>query len=270
MMTPRPFVKWTGGKTQLLSELVKRVPEQYGTYHEPFAGGAALFFFLKPAAAVLYDANEDLMAAFLAVRDACPQLVSCLRNLAVRYAQAPETVYYEIRSEHPDDPIDRAARALFLNKTCFNGLWRVNRSGQFNVPIGRYAKPTICDEENLIECSAVLRSAAIVCGDFLGVEQRATPGDFVYFDPPYVPVSKTSNFTAYTAGGFTPAAQVVLRDLALRLKRAGVHVLLSNSGSETVDTLYGGGEFIVERVSARRNINSRGDRRGAVEEFLIY
>jgi len=158
---------------------------------------------------------------------------------------------------------------IYLNKTCFNGLYRVNKSGGFNVPFGSYKNPTICDEENLRACSAALAPAVIRASGFWVTVADVERGDFVYFDPPYVPVSKTSNFAAYTAAGFGPKDQERLRNLALSLKRRGVHVLISNSGTEAVRELYSDKDFLIEEVQARRSINSKGKGRGAVKEYLI-
>lgn len=274
-MTPiaRPFLKWGGGKTQLLPELMKRVPARYNAYHEPFIGAGALFFALQPEVAWLGDANGELTVTWKVIQRWPAELITELKK--PEYANAPEA-FYEMRARNyfsfdAEDVtnVEVAARMIYLNKTCFNGLYRVNSKGQFNTPFGKYKNPTICDEKNLIAVAAALHNGVIVnYEDFLAVEGRAQEGDFVYFDPPYVPLSETSNFTGYTAGGFGYASQVTLRDLALRLKQKGVHVLLSNSASPVVEELYGK-DFSLEPVAARRNINSVGTARGAIKEYLI-
>ncbi len=268
-MLCKPFLKCAGGKGQLVSELLSRVPKEFGTYHEPFLGGGALFFALRSRGlterhAELNDSNPSIVQAFRAVRDDVDRLIDDLEKLETEYLKSKDRAafYYEVR-EGDLFP----ASIIFLNKTCFNGLWRVNRSGKFNVPHGKYKSPKICDAKNLRACSEALQRAVISNVDFR--EARVpSPGDFVYFDPPYIPLSKTSNFTSYIAGGFTLRDQEDLRDHALFLKKRGVHVLLSNSGSDMTRRLYGK-KFVVEEVMARRNINSKGGQRGAIRECLV-
>jgi DNA adenine methylase len=263
----RPFLKWSGGKTQLLPELLKRVPADYRRYHELFLGGGALFFALRPKVAYLNDLNEELINAYRVIRDSVEALVDELDS--GRYRNDAAT-FYQIRSERPTGEVYRAARTVYLNKTCFNGLFRVNKNGGFNAPFGKYKNPTICDQENLRAVSAALQGVHLWSQDFenASVGMNVVEGDFVYIDPPYVPLSATSNFTAYTASGFGFEQQVFLRDLALHLKNRGVHVLLSNSGSPLVEELYGK-NFTLEPVAARRSINSAGEKRGPVKEYLI-
>jgi len=198
---PRPFLKWAGGKSQLLGGLRARVPKSYERYFEPFLGGGALFFSLRPAKGVLGDVNGEIVDCYTAVRDDVGGLVAALQNH--RYDAGH---YYAVRDADPAklSLVERAARTIFLNKTGFNGLYRVNRAGKFNVPFGRYAKPSICNEENLRACSAALANVELVAGDFERVASRARAGDFVYFDPPYVPLSRTAAFTAYALAGLAP------------------------------------------------------------------
>lgn len=272
-MSARPFIKSAGGKTQLLTELLKRVPADFGTYHEPFLGGGALFFALRPKRAVLTDANGRLIGAYTAVRDNCSKVIQFLRRQAEMHRDDPRATYYETREifntreMRVGSPAD-AARFIYLNKTCFNGLWRTNRCGEFNVPMGAYKNPTICDEENLRACSEVLQGAHLAWGDFAREDHLPIPGDFWYADPPYVPVSKTANFTSYTRDGFTLEDQKRLQKAALLLRREGVRVLLSNALVPEVTALYGT-DFTIEEVAARRAINSKGGKRGAVSEALI-
>jgi DNA adenine methylase len=275
---PRPFLKWAGGKTQLLPELLKRAPAKWRTYYEPFLGGGALFWALRPPLAVLSDVNQELVSAYLAVQQDVAGLVRELESL---FAGHCEVQYRAVRSEEVGvGALCRAAaRTIYLNKTCFNGLFRVNSRGQFNVPMGRYAKPPACDADNLRACSALLRATVpgcagyaktrVLCADFRLALANFGEGDFAYLDPPYAPVSETSNFTAFTAGKFGPAEHEALADLAIDLKRRGGHVLLSGSDTPESVALYESRGLRVEHVLARRNINSKGGGRGVVGEILV-
>lgn len=265
-MTPKPFLKWAGGKARLLPELLKRAPSTFGVYHEPFLGGGALFFALRPKLSSLSDANASLIATYRVVRDRAEALIGRLDGLQADAGD--EAVYYAQRARRPVGDDETAERTIFLNKTCFNGLWRVNRKGDFNVPFGRRKNPSLYDADNLRACSAALQGASLLAQDFRMVDVAARPGDFVYFDPPYVPLSKSASFTFYAAGGFGPLDQEELRDLALTLKRRGVHVLLSNSGTYSVHKLYAP-HFTVDEVRAPRSIAAKAAGRGDVTEFLI-
>jgi DNA adenine methylase len=266
-VSARPFVKRVGGKTALLPELLKRVPPSFRRYHEPFCGGAAFFFALQPTDAFLGDADKRLIRTYRAIRNNVDELIRVLQEEYV--PQHSEQFFYAVRAVDPDPCSDTAVAAwsIYLNKTCFNGLTRVNRAGKFNVPFGRYANPTICDEANLRACSTALHFASLRDEDFRE-SARAQEGDFWYADCPYVPLSATSNFTGYTVDGFTMKDQTDLRDLALTLKRRGVHVMLSNSGSTLIEQLYSK-DFKIEEVKCRRNINSKGDKRGEITEYII-
>lgn len=221
----RPFLKWAGGKRSMLEHLLPRVPSTFGTYFEPFLGGGSLFFAVQPERAVLGDTNRRLVRAYMGVRDRIDQVVDFLRR-------SPHSKEFFLKLRRWDvDSADDASVAswvIYLNRTCFNGLYRVNRSGQFNVPFGDYVNPRICDEPNLRACSAALTSVEIRHDDFAGVLERAVAGDFVYLDPPYLPISVTSSFAAYTADGFTLRDHRRLRDVALGLKTRGVRVLICN------------------------------------------
>ncbi len=273
LAAPQPFIKWVGGKRQLLPELLKRVPPKFSRYFEPFMGGAALFWALRPERATLGDLNPRLVKTYQAVRGSVDEVILRLRGHARLHAKNAEHHYYAIRDMQIDSYPEPAIAAwfIYLNKTCFNGLYRENRSGKFNTPIGSFkTPPTICDEENLRACSEALAGhAAIVHQNFATTVAEAETGDFVYFDPPYVPASGTADFTAYTKAGFGPEQQRNLRDVARVLKMRGVHVLLSNNSVPEVHDLYGGPEFTIEEVDARRNVNSKGTGRGAVKEVLI-
>lgn len=258
-------MKWAGGKRQLLPKLLEHVPAQFSSYFEPFVGGGALFFQLRPPRAVLTDVNERLIRTYLGVKHHVEDVIGLLSS----YPHT-EAFFYELRDWEIDSRSDAevAAWFIYLNKTGFNGLYRVNRKNRFNVPFGRYDKPAICDDTTLRACSLALAGTDPRVDDFEAAVQPAMPGDLVYFDPPYVPVSATSSFTSYTQHGFGPDAQVRLRDVALALKRRGVHVLLSNSSAESVRELYSA-DFEVIEVSAIRLVNSKGTKRGAVTEFVI-
>jgi len=262
---PRPFLKWVGGKTQLLSEIRDFMPETFGTYREPFIGGGALFFDVKPKKAVLSDMNERLIRAYRGIKKDVQAVIDLLEEYPHK-----KKFFLELRAQDIDSRTDAevAAWMIYLNKVGFNGLYRVNSRNGFNVPFGRYTDPVICDESNLRACAKALRGVTLKVQSFEEVESQAKPGDFVYFDPPYVPLNDTSYFTSYTSAGFDWAAQARLRDLALRLKTKGVFVLLSNSSAQAVYELYGKG-FECLPVDARRYVNATGSGRGAVKELLI-
>ncbi|HEY3452106.1 MAG TPA: DNA adenine methylase [Myxococcales bacterium] len=268
-----PFVKWAGGKTQLLEAILARMPEKIaGTYHEPFLGGGAVFFKLKALKRVkkafLSDANVDLMKAYEALRDMPEVLLAELEALAARNNSKD---YYEIRAQDPDGMTNaqKAARLIYLNKTGFNGLYRVNSKGGFNVPFGDNPAAKIADRENLLRVHKALANTKLEASPFKAVLKRAKRGDFVYFDPPYQPVSKTSSFTAYAKGGFGEVEQRHLAQVVEELSRKGVDVLLSNSDTPLACELYEGKGYEVERVDARRAINSKASGRGAIKELLV-
>lgn len=261
---PKPFVKWAGGKGQILDELLARVPAQYNTYFEPFLGGGALFFSLLPRKAVLNDKNEELMNGYMVIQSQVEALIQSIKGHV-----NSKKHYYKVREVDPVslNPVERAARFIYLNKTCYNGLWRVNKEGKFNVPFGRYKNPLICDEENLRLVAAALKDVTLLCQDFECALESARAGDFVYFDPPYYPLSDTACFTMYVEAGFGPSEQERLARVFERLSRMGVFVMLSNSDTEYIRDLYRG--FRIEVVQAPRAINCRKDRRGPVSELII-
>ncbi len=273
----RPFVKWAGGKTQLLAELLEAAPAQIETYYEPFLGGGALFFALQAQGsfkrAVLSDSNEELINAYIQVRDHVEKLIDALRVHERKYrsreAEARAEYFYTIRGKRLTCDLGGAANLIFLNKTCFNGLYRVNSSGGFNVPHGRYANPMICDEKNLRAASEALSMVELQVADFAEAAAEAGTGDFVYFDPPYVPLSTTANFTSYTSEAFHLADQQRLASTAESLARQGAAVALSNSGHPDVASLYRSEAFVLAVVAARRAINSDSSGRQPVREYLI-
>lgn len=268
MIECRPFLKWVGGKRKLLPELVKRIPQDYNTYYEPFMGGAALFWRLQPQKAVLSDINLELVNTYQCLQQNVNGLIADLQQ---HYYD--RDYYYQIRNcdrtaEYSQwTNIQKASRFIFLNKTCFNGLYRVNSQGQYNVPFGSYKNPTILDIPNLRACSLALQNTQIIAGSFLDLESQITPKDFIYLDPPYIPLNATSNFTSYTRQGFDTQMQIELKDFCQRLDRRGVRFMVSNSAAPLVFDLYQ--EFKIELVDMARSINSRGNKRGKIKEVLI-
>lgn len=273
----KPIVKWAGGKRPLLPMLLPLVPRKIDTYVEPFAGGAALFFALatggdeelpdSPAPfrrAVLCDKNEDLVACYRAVRDRVEDLIVALRKF-----KYDRDLFYEVRAQDPRrlGDVARGARLLFLNRTCFNGLWRVNSKGQFNVPFGRYVNPVICDETRLRRASQMLAAVDVRLDDFETALAGLGKRDFVYFDPPYVPVSKTADFTAYAADKFGAEEQSRLRDAMLSLKKRGIKAMLSNNDTPESRALYS--SLHIQAVRAPRRINRDSSKRGDVGELLV-
>ncbi|MBS3873295.1 MAG: DNA adenine methylase [Firmicutes bacterium] len=266
-----PVVKWVGGKRQILGEIEKYVPKKFGTYYEPFIGGGAVLFELQPIRAVVSDINAELINLYEVIRDEPDALVEDLKQ----HKNSAE-YFYEVREKDRDKalyakltPVQRASRLLFLNKTCFNGLFRVNRAGEFNTPFGNYKNPNIINEVTLRAVSSYLRSAQVsfLCLDFATTLLSASKDDFVYLDPPYDPVSDTSSFTGYDKGGFNQEEQKRLKLLCNDLHARGVKFLLSNSSTSFIRELYA--EFRVEVVQAKRAINSKADRRGEVDEVLV-
>ncbi len=268
----KPFVKWVGGKRNLLPELLSRMPTVFNNYYEPFVGGGALFFALRNKQLLnitgggggifLSDINFDLINTYQVIQRDAEPLISKLQCHARNHSH---DYYYDIRKQHDlEDRIEIAARFIYLNKTCYNGLWRVNSKGEFNVPMGSYKKPNICDEENLRACHTALQGVDVRKRDFR--ELYAGEDDFVYFDPPYRPLDKTS-FTRYAKDDFGEKEQTALRDLCLALHDWGAKFMLSNS--DTSSTLYQNPIFKVEIVKAPRFVNSKATGRGAVNELLI-
>ena len=253
----KPFLKWAGGKTQMLREILPRVPEYSGKYIEPFVGGGAVFFALQPEHAVIADSNPELINVYKRVADSVDEVIEKLREY-----KNTEDMFYEVRALDYDalPSIDAAARTLYLNKTCFNGLYRVNRKGQFNTPFGRYKNPTICDEALLREASSVLKTAEIICDDYRNVlKEYAMPGDFVFLDPPYIPVSEYSDFKRYTKEQFYIEDH---KDLAVEVKKLqelGCYVLLTNSNHAMVHDLYS--DYSIEVIQTKRAISSKGNAR---------
>ncbi|MEX0656576.1 MAG: DNA adenine methylase [Nitrosopumilaceae archaeon] len=272
--SPKPFVKWAGGKRQLISSLERHLPKKFNTYFEPFLGGGALLFHLLNQSPNLRcgisDLNSDLILAYITIRDKVEQLIESLEKHSGKYFAEQREYYYSVRESAPKNQIEKVSRLLFLNKTCFNGLYRVNSRGEFNVPLGRYTNPSIVNKENLISVSKILQSKniAIRCQDFASVLDEAKKDDFVYFDPPYQPVSKTANFTSYTKCEFTYNDLERLADLCQKLDKKDCKVLLSNSNTKEVKSLFLSHWKIVE-ITANRAINSNSKKRTGHSELLI-
>jgi len=272
--SPKPFVKWAGGKRQLITSLEEHLPKKFDTYFEPFLGGGALLFHLLNKSPNLKchvsDLNSDLILAYITIRDKVEQLVESLERHSGKYFTDKQEYYYSVRESAPKNQIEKVSRLLFLNKTCFNGLYRVNSRGQFNVPLGKYTNPSIVNKENLLAVSKILQSKniAIKCQDFAAVLDEAKKDDFVYFDPPYQPVSKTANFTSYTKCEFTYDDLKRLAEVCQKLDKKDCNVLLSNSNTKEVRKLFPS-KWKVAEISANRAINSNSKKRTGHSELLI-
>lgn len=272
MVKPKPFTKWVGGKRQLLPVINDNLPDVFNNYFEPFIGGGALLFDLLPASAVINDYNGDLIKSYIAIRDDLDSLVELLQMHSEKNSKE---YYLDIRKMDRNGKLDekndtwKASRLMYMLRVNFNGMYRVNSKGQFNVPYGKYVNPKIVDIENLTAVSDYLNgnNVTILNGDFEQAVDDAVAGDFVYFDPPYIPLDVTSSFTAYTVNGFNYEEQVRLRDLFVTLTDKGVKCMLSNSSAELTYDLYK--DFNIKEVDARRAINSNGAKRGSIKELLI-
>lgn len=270
-ISAKPFVKWVGGKRSLIKQLMRRLPDCFNAYYEPFVGGGALFFALRSITGggadsfCLSDINLDLITAYQVIQRDAEPLIAKLRQHAQKHNRE---YYYRTRKQHHlEDRIETAARFIYLNKTCFNGLWRVNSKGEFNVPMGSDPKPAICQEDNLRACHDALQDVDVRWQDFR--KTRAGKGDLVYFDPPYHPLNATSSFTSYAVNGFTPQDQTELRDFCLALHQRGVKLMVSNSDTAFIHELYQSPIFNIATVQAPRMVNRNPDKRGAVNELLI-
>jgi DNA adenine methylase len=271
---PKPFVKWVGGKRQLLRqfrELGLYPPEDFNpitnTYYEPFVGGGAVFFDLLPKNAELSDLNNELVTTYNVIKNNVDELIQSLQKHIY-----DKEYYLEVRAKKVEDlsDVEVASRFIFLNRTGFNGLYRVNKSGQFNVPFGRYNNPVICDEDNLRRVSDALQDVTITHQDYKNVLKTAKSGDFIYLDPPYYPINATSSFTSYTAEGFLEKEQTELRDTFVKLHKKGCFVMLSNSDTPFINELYSGLDGItINKITAGRAINSKGSGRGKITEVLV-
>lgn len=262
--SPRPFLKWAGGKSKLIEQYTPYFPKDFKTYYEPFLGGGAVFFHLQPKNAVLTDINPELINAYRCVRNNLEQLIPLLEKHSSSHSK---DYYYQVRSQLGTTEVEKAARLIYLNKTCFNGLYRENSKGLFNVPIGKYKNPTICNSNLLRLVSAALQSIQIEVRPFESVLDYAKSDDFIYFDPPYYPLSPTSNFTAYSSYSFNENEQVKLKNVFVELAKRGVKVMLSNSDCSFIRELYK--DFKLYEILAARAINSNAEKRGKITELLI-
>ena len=266
----KPVLKWAGGKRQLLPALLKNIPDNFNTYYEPFIGGAALLISLyslnRINSAVISDTNTDLYNLYKTIRENPQQLIDELDNLGFRNTKED---YYKAREvfNSSSNPVERTAILIYLNRHGYNGLYRVNSSNKFNVPFGKYTNPRMPSPENIMALSGLLQSCTVMNSDFEIAVKNASKGDFVYFDPPYMPLSKTSYFTGYTHSGFNESDQERLSETFRVLSRKGVYVMESNSSTEFIKELYR--DFSLVEVDARRNINSVGTKRDAVKELII-
>jgi DNA adenine methylase len=260
----QPFIKWVGGKRQLLPQIIPLIPKQYNRYFEPFVGGGALFFHLEPRNAILGDMNGRLVATYRGIRDNPKDVYRLLCHM-------PNSKDFFLATRSKDtssfSDIEMAAWFLYLNRTGFNGMYRVNKADIFNVPFGKYANPNIANKSLLKECSRVLQGTRIHHRSYVDLTQKAKEGDFVYFDPPYAPLSASSSFTSYTKDGFDVKDQRQLRDTFKDLKERGVHCVLSNSSAPLIYHLYR--KFNIMEVDASRNVNCKAEGRKKIKELLI-
>jgi len=265
------FVKWAGGKKQLIEQFKPLFPKEIKRYLEPFVGGGAVLFYVlktyKPKEVFIFDINKELINTYETIRDDVENLIKELKKLKSLHNKEH---YYQVRAENPKllSKLTRASRFIYLNKTCFNGLYRVNLSGGFNVPIGSYKNPLICPEEDLREISKLLKNVKIIKGSFKECLDFAKKGDFVYFDPPYYPLNKTS-FTTYTKDKFLNEEQKQLRGVFSKLDKKGCKIMLSNSDSKFIKDLYEDNNYNISFVKATRMINCNGKKRGKINEVVI-
>lgn len=268
-----PILKWVGGKRQLLTEIIPLINKKCSTYIEPFVGGGAVFFELQPKKAIINDYNSELINVYEVVRDFPEELIALLEEHSKENSEA---YFYKLRSldrmsEYFEmSKIQKAARIIYLNKTCYNGLFRVNSAGQFNSPYGKYKNPNIINAITIRAMSKYLQNPniAIKQGDYREVLKKARKGSFVYLDPPYMPVSSSASFTGYTENGFSYERQVELKEECDKLKEKGIPFLMSNSDCDEIRDLYEG--YDIRTVQAKRYINSDANKRGEVSEVLIY
>lgn len=270
----KPFLKWVGGKRQLIQQFKdydllppKKFDLSNNTYFEPFVGGGAIFFEISPKNSVISDLNKELITTYKVIKDSVNELILKLKTF-----ENTKNFFLKVREQNTNvlEPLDIAARFIYLNKTAFNGMYRVNKSGKFNVPYGRYDNPLICDEENLLNVSQILTKVEIHHRNYKDVLNYAKTGDFIYFDPPYHPLNPTSTFTSYTSNGFTENDQTELRNTFEELSLRGCFVLLSNSDTDFINNLYRNIINVrIQKVYAGRAINSNGSKRGKISEVII-
>ena len=271
----RPFLKWAGGKRQLLPAIAEYIPAKYTEYYEPFIGAGAVLFSLQPKKCTINDTNSELINCYQVIKQQPEELLTLCQQ---HQENNSKEYYYQLREQDRQDnfkdrsPVERAARIIYLNKTCFNGLFRVNSSGQFNVPYGKYKNPLIADPAVIKAISTYLDRAkvSILNGDFERAVAKAKKGSFIYFDPPYHPLSDTSSFTGYSMNGFGEAEQIGLKELCDELSDRGCQILASNSAAPFIKSLYNDPRYEVVEVKATRAINAVSSKRGKINELLIY
>lgn len=267
-----PILKWVGGKRQLLDSIEPLIPKR-STYYEPFIGGGAVLFSRQPDKAVINDSNPELINVYLTIKNEPEALIEKLKEHKVN---SSEEYFYSIRALDRDKEVfenmtnvERAARIIYLNKTCYNGLFRVNSSGEFNSPWGKYKNPNITNETTINALHTYFNKANITikCGDYKDALKGIRKGAFVYFDPPYMPISSSASFTGYTAGGFGEQEQIALKEQCDALNAKGIKFLLSNSSCPFIEDLYK--DYIIEHVNAKRAINANPEKRGEIKEVLV-
>ncbi|MEI7891225.1 MAG: DNA adenine methylase [bacterium] len=270
----RPFLKWVGGKAQLLSQFEKYYPKDFNNYFEPFIGGGALFFSLNPTKAHINDVNTTLIATYKNIKNNSEDIIKILKKLHDKYQKSDDVArsdfFYDIREKFnslSDTDLKKSAYLIFLNKTCFNGMYRENSKGGFNTPFGKYKNPTILDKENILRISKVLKNTKLTSVSFEKAVADAKKGDFIYFDPPYHPLSETAKFTSYHKDSFTKEDQLKLRDIFIELDKKGCYVMLSNSHTPFIEDIYK--KYRQETVMANRAINCKASGRGKIKELLI-
>ena len=271
-----PFIKWAGGKRGLISQILPHLPQNFNNYFEPFVGSGAFFFalynlgMLKNKKVYLFDKNKELINTYNIIKNNPNELIKQLKEFQIKHSKE---FYYQIReldrdkNYHTFSPVLKAARFIYLNKTCFNGLYRVNKKGFFNVPIGKYKNPKILDEENILLVSNALQNTEIICCDFSEISNYIEKNDFVYFDPPYYPINETSNFTSYTPDIFLGEEHKRLQNLFKKLTKRSIFAMQSNSDTEFIKNLYK--NYNIINIQANRFINSKSEKRGKINELLI-
>ncbi len=269
LYNPHPFLKWAGGKRQLIPQMKNYFPKSFNKYIEPFVGGGAIFFYMLPEKAILIDINEELINCFKVIKHKVEELIDLLKN-----HKNEKEYYYQIRNldRNPEvykklSDVEKASRTIYLNRCCYNGLYRVNSKGQFNVPFGRYKNPNFCDEKNLEAVSSALKNVNVLRGSFEVCLDYAEKDDFIYFDPPYQPISQTSSFTSYTKENFGIESQRKLFSVFKSLDNRGCKLLLSNSYNDFILDLFNDYQIIL--LNAKRAINSNATKRGIIKEVLV-
>ena len=263
-----PVIKWAGGKRQLIFDLTKNMPKEYNRYFEPFIGGGALFFETQPENGYISDLNVELINLYYVIKNDVDLLIEDLKKHEVSKKYFLKIREVDRKPTYKNwSSVEKASRFIYLNRTCFNGLYRVNSQGQFNVPYGNYSNPRIIDGNNLYNCSELLKNTQIECKSFTSILDEVKKGDFVYLDPPYVPLNQTSSFTSYTKEGFDIDMQFTLRDVCDELNERGVLFLLSNSDTPEINELYS--NYTIKKVFASRQINANSSGRGKITEVLV-